>query len=111
MPKRINEPWDEHLIRYGMTFAPRLFARARGTVIWDADGRELLEFTSGQMCATLGHNHPRVVEAIGEACESVLHLFSGMLSPPVVELSRTARRHIPATAREGHVPFDRWRVE
>ena len=62
-PPLSNEPWDEHLIRYGMPFAPRLVAKARGTLIWDSDGREILDFTSGQMCATIGHNHPRIVEA------------------------------------------------
>jgi 2,2-dialkylglycine decarboxylase (pyruvate) len=95
MPKPTNEPWDEHLIRYGIPFVPRLIVKARGALIWDANGRELLDFTSGQMCATLGHNHPRVVEAIAEACDSALHLFSGMLSPPVVELSRRLAGMLP----------------
>ena len=57
-PHLTNEPWDAHLIRYGMPFAKRLIERARGTLIWDSEGREILDFTSGQMCATLGHNHP-----------------------------------------------------
>lgn len=92
-----NKPWDEHLIRYGMPFAPRLIAKARGTLIWDIEGKELLDFTSGQMCATLGHNHPRIVAAIEEACESALHLFSGMLSPPVVELSRRLAAMLPSS--------------
>jgi 2,2-dialkylglycine decarboxylase (pyruvate) len=95
MPKHSNEPRDEHLIRYGMAFVPRLIVKARGTSIWDADGNELLDFTSGQMCATLGHNHPRVLEAIAEASEGALHLFSGMLSPPVVELSRRLAEMLP----------------
>jgi 2,2-dialkylglycine decarboxylase (pyruvate) len=90
-----NEPCDEHLIRYGMAFVPRLIVKARGTKIWDYDGKELLDFTSGQMCATLGHNHPGVVEAIAEASKGALHLFSGMLSPPVVELSRRLAGILP----------------
>jgi 2,2-dialkylglycine decarboxylase (pyruvate) len=94
MPTK-NEPWNEHLIRYGMAFVPRLIVKARGTKIWDADGKELLDFTSGQMCATLGHNHPRVAEAIAEASKGALHLFSGMLSPPVVELSRRLAGILP----------------
>jgi 2,2-dialkylglycine decarboxylase (pyruvate) len=73
---------------------PRLIERAQGTLIWDEQGRELLDFTSGQMCA-LGHNHPRIVRAIAETCESTLHLFSGMLSPPVVELSRRLVSMLP----------------
>jgi len=90
-----NEPWDEHLIHYGMEFAPRLIAKARGTVIWDTEGNEILDFTSGQMCATLGHNHPRIIAAIREACEGALHLFSGMLSPPVVALSQRLAAMLP----------------
>jgi 2,2-dialkylglycine decarboxylase (pyruvate) len=49
------------------------------------------------MCATLGHNHPRVVEAIAEASKGALHLFSGMLSPPVVELSRRLAGILPSS--------------
>ena len=111
MPKPIliNEPADEHLIRYGVPFVPRLIERARGTLIWDEQGRELLDFTSGQMCATVGHNHPHIVQAMAEACESALHLFSGMLSPPVVELSRRLASMLPPFALQGDVPVDRRR--
>jgi 2,2-dialkylglycine decarboxylase (pyruvate) len=47
------------------------------------------------MCATLGHNHPRIVEAIHESCEGALHLFSAMLSPPVVALSQRLAAMLP----------------
>ena len=94
-PPLSNAPWDEHLVRYGMPFAPNLIAKARGTLIWDTEGREILDFTSGQMCATIGHNHPRIVEAVREACEGALHLFSGMLSPPVVALSQRLATMLP----------------
>ena len=94
-PSFNGEPADEHLIRYGVPFVPRVIERARGTLIWDEQGRELLDFTSGQMCATVGHNHPRIVQAIAEASETALHLFSGILSPPVVELSRRLAAMLP----------------
>jgi 2,2-dialkylglycine decarboxylase (pyruvate) len=94
-PPLSNEPWDAHLIRYGMPFASRLVSKARGSVLWDSEGREILDFTSGQMCATIGHNHPRIVEAIRDACEGALHLFSGMLSPPVVALSQRLAGMLP----------------
>ncbi len=89
------DDFERHLIHYGMPFVPRLIARARGTLLWDTEGREILDFTSGQMCATIGHNHPRIIEAIGRACESVLHLYSGMIAPSVVELSRRLAGLLP----------------
>ena len=94
-PLASNQPWDQHLVRYGLPFAPHLIGKARGTLLWDSEGREILDFTSGQMCATIGHNHPRIVEAVHEACEGALHLFSGMLSPPVVVLSQRLARMLP----------------
>ena len=79
---------ERHLIRYGMPFAAALIASANGTILYDETGREILDFTSGQMCSTLGHNHPNIVAAIKRVCdEGALHLFSGMLSPAVVDLA------------------------
>ncbi len=95
-PPLSNEPWDAHLIRYGMPFASHLVQKALGTLLWDNEGREILDFTSGQMCATIGHNHPRIVEAIHAACDGALHLYSGMLSPSVVALSQRLSGMLPS---------------
>ena len=51
------------------------------------DGRRILDFTSGQICSTLGHGHPRIVEALREALDEVVHLNSWMLSEPVLALA------------------------
>jgi len=47
-----------HLVRYGGTFAPLIAESAAGNFFTDADGRRILDFTSGQMSAILGHSHP-----------------------------------------------------
>ena len=54
----------ELLIRYGGDQFDRAFTRARGSTVWDDQGREILDFTSGQMCATIGHNHPALIGAM-----------------------------------------------
>ncbi|MDA0267230.1 MAG: aspartate aminotransferase family protein, partial [Cyanobacteria bacterium] len=97
------EMWDiveHHLVRYGGSFAPMLIQRAKGSYLYDRQGRKILDFTSGQMCATLGHNHPEVVQAIYKACEEVLHLFSGMLSPAVVNLANELCGLLPPTLQK-----------
>lgn len=76
-----------HLIRYGGTFEPLIVERAQGSFVYDADGRAILDFTSGQMSAVLGHCHPDIVAVIAEYAGKLDHLFSGMLSRPVVELA------------------------
>ncbi|MGO4338560.1 aspartate aminotransferase family protein [Labrys sp. KB_33_2] len=77
----------KHLIRYGGTFEPAIIERAEGSFVYDADARPILDFTSGQMSALLGHAHPRIVQTVSRQVETVAHLFSGMLSRPVVELA------------------------
>ena len=44
---------QRHLIRYGGTFAPVIIERAQGSFVYDADGRGILDFTSGQMSSLL----------------------------------------------------------
>lgn len=77
----------KHLTRYGPSFESVIIERAEGSFVYDADGRAILDFTSGQMSAVLGHTHPDVVATVERQMRSVAHLFSGMLSRPVVDLA------------------------
>ena len=88
--------WREHLVRYGGDAYPEIVERAQGCYVYDASGRKILDFTSGQMCATVGHNHPCVVAAIRKSCETALHLFSGMIPRSVAELAEALARILPA---------------
>ncbi|MDB5849371.1 MAG: aspartate aminotransferase family protein [Rhodoferax sp.] len=77
----------QHLIRYGGSFEPMIIERAQGSFVYDADGRAILDFTSGQMSSLLGHGHPEVAAVVAEHARSLDHLFSGMLTRPVVALA------------------------
>lgn len=76
-----------HLIRYGGVFEPLIIERAQGSFVHDADGRAILDFTSGQMSALLGHGHPEIAAVVADYARRLDHLFSGMLSRPVVDLA------------------------
>jgi 2,2-dialkylglycine decarboxylase (pyruvate) len=88
----LREAARAFLVRYGGDSFPNLFVSARGSSVRDDTGREILDFTSGQMCATIGHNHPALVEAVRRAGEKAYHLFSGMIPEVVAELGRTLAR-------------------
>lgn len=85
-----------HLIRYGGRFSPELIARAEGSFVYTADGRRILDFTSGQMSAILGHSHPEIVATVSRQVATLDHLFSGMLSEPVLELAARLADSLPA---------------
>ncbi|WP_327392118.1 aspartate aminotransferase family protein [Streptomyces sp. NBC_01186] len=88
---------ERHLIRYSgrAPFSPEIIARAAGTSVFTESGRELLDFTSGQMSAILGHSHPKIVETVRKQVALLDHLHSGMLSRPVVELTHRLAATLP----------------
>src|SRR3989441_4933047 len=86
---------ERFLIRYSHHFAPFTVARASGAWMETTDGRRVLDFTSGQICSTLGHNHPRIVEALRESLDTVVHLNSWMLSEPVLALAERLAGLLP----------------
>ena len=91
--------WNQarrHLIRYGGSFEPLIIERAEGSYVYDADGRAILDFTSGQMSSLLGHGHPEVAAVVAEHARHLDHLFSGMLSRPVVDLATRLAEVTPA---------------
>ncbi|MET4177719.1 2,2-dialkylglycine decarboxylase (pyruvate) [Bradyrhizobium sp. LA6.1] len=90
---------NTHLTRYGPSFEPVIIERAAGSFVYDADGRAILDFTSGQMSAVLGHTHPDIVATVARQMGAVAHLFSGMLSRPVVNLAERLAALAPGLER------------
>jgi 4-aminobutyrate aminotransferase len=55
------------------TYYPFAIAKGEGTVVFSTDGRRYLDFTSGLAVLNLGHNHPRVLEAVRRQLDSFVH--------------------------------------
>ncbi len=95
---RRDELWElaeHHVFRHSGPYDPYLIERADGAWIYDDSGRPILDFTSGQLCSTLGHNHPEIVGAIEDSCRRAIHLFSWALSPVVIELCTELAKLLP----------------
>ena len=86
---------ERHLTRYGPAFSPKIIERAAGSYVYDLDKNAILDFTSGQMSAVLGHSHPDVVAAVQSSVATLDHLFSGMLSPAVIEFATELAATLP----------------
>src|SRR6266487_1775564 len=93
----MHDQRERFLIRYSRDFAPFTVARASGSWLETTDGQRVLDFTSGQICSTIGHNHPRLVEALQQSLEQVIHLNSWMLSEPVLELAERLVGLVPSS--------------
>jgi glycine hydroxymethyltransferase len=64
-----------------------IFQKGKDAFIWDVNGEKYLDLGSGQMCATLGHNHHKIVEAIQKNCEDLLHSSSSLPNEKSIELA------------------------
>jgi 2,2-dialkylglycine decarboxylase (pyruvate) len=92
------ELWDSanrHLVRYGHFFQPAIIERAHGAFMVTTTGQKLLDFASGQMSAILGHSHPEITEVIREQAGELVHLYSQLLSRPVIDLAEALAKIAP----------------
>tara|TARA_B110000858_G_scaffold198514_1_gene266000 strand:+ start:14430 stop:15632 length:1203 start_codon:yes stop_codon:yes gene_type:complete len=61
--------------RLGITFCnrqPIAIERGEGCLVWDEDGREYLDFTSGWGVTCLGHSHPLITNAITNQAQNII---------------------------------------
>jgi len=90
----------DYLIRYTDDFYERTIVKASGSWIEDDAGKRILDFTSGQICSTIGHNHTDILAAMRRSMDGALHLFSGMLPPAVIELAKQLAAIAPPPLRK-----------
>jgi 4-aminobutyrate aminotransferase/(S)-3-amino-2-methylpropionate transaminase len=76
--------------------SPVVAAEARGATITDVDGNTLLDFVGGVGVLNVGHNHPRVVQAIHEQADRYLHTdYTVVAYEPYVELAERLGALVP----------------
>src|SRR5215467_3375762 len=71
--------------RYDVT---QVLVKGNGVRVWDADGKEYIDFESGQVCASTGHCHPAYTKAIAEQAAKLVQTGSGYTNPPRVLLAQ-----------------------
>ena len=90
---------NNSLLHYGCDFASFVPVRAQGCWLYDGEGNKMLDFTSGQMSAILGHSHPEIHATIKQASGTLDHLFSAMISEPVVALAERLSEQEPELSK------------
>ncbi len=77
-----------------------IFVRGRDSVVEDVNGKKYLDFNSGQMCAALGHNPAKVVAAVKESCDTLIHAHSSYFNVNEIVLAERIARIMPAPLRK-----------
>ncbi len=68
--------------------APVEFVRGEGARLWDAEGKEYLDFLAGISVCSVGHCHPAVVEAVREQAGTLTHVSNLYLTEGGVRLAQ-----------------------
>src|SRR5438132_11862059 len=73
---------------------PIFIDRGKGSLVWDVDGNEYVDFHNGFGVMVVGHAHPKIVEAVRRQIEHGSHFAQPVESSIVVarELSRRFRQ-------------------
>ncbi|GAA5110923.1 glutamate-1-semialdehyde 2,1-aminomutase [Pseudonocardia adelaidensis] len=72
--------------QYPENLAP-IITHGHGAHVWDADGNEYIEYGSGLRAVTLGHAHPRVVNAVRRELDK----GSNFVRPSIIEVEAAER--------------------
>jgi alanine-glyoxylate transaminase/(R)-3-amino-2-methylpropionate-pyruvate transaminase len=62
--------WPNHILYYT---EPLPLDHGEGLYVWDVEGRRYLDFFGGILTTSVGHNHPKVVEAVREQVGKLIH--------------------------------------
>src|SRR5947199_3277839 len=66
---------------------PIEIARGDGVRVWDADGREYLDFVAGIAVSSLGHAHPAIVAAVTTQIARIAHTSNLAIHEPGIALA------------------------
>src|SRR4249919_3895054 len=91
----------ERFVPRGVATTDFVVTRAEGASLWDAEGREYLDFAGGIACQNLGHNPEAVVRAVHEQVDRYLHqCFMVGMYEPYVEVCRRLAELSPCRGAE-----------
>ena len=80
-------------------------SHAKGSYIYSTDGKKHLDFVAGVSACTLGHQHPRVVNAIKEQLDKYLHVmvYGEYIQKPAVDFCKLLAQHLPPTLNKTYL--------
>jgi acetylornithine aminotransferase len=78
---------DFILHSYGRNYVN--FTKAKGAKIWDSEGNEYIDFTSGIGVVSVGHANERVTDAICDQAKKIIHISNLFLIEPQAEVAKS----------------------
>ncbi len=85
---KVRAGYAQHVVpSYKRSATAPVLVRGKGSRVWDADGKEYLDFGSGIAVNCLGHAHPRLAEVMKKQGEELVHVSNLFFHPKQAELA------------------------
>mgnify|MGYP001265129600 FL=1 len=83
---RLRKDYDDVMLP---NYSPAYFVpkKARGSLVWDQDDKEYIDFGGGIAVNSLGHSHPSLIKALTEQSEKIWHLSNYLTNEPAIKLA------------------------
>ena len=80
-------------------------SHAKGSYIYTSNGERHLDFVAGVSACSLGHSHPKVVEAIKTQVDSYMHVmvYGEYIQKPAVDLTKYIAKHSPENLNQTYL--------
>ena len=80
-------------------------SHAKGSYIYDIYNKPHLDFVAGVSACPLGHNHPKVIDAIKKQLDSYLHVmvYGEYIQKPAVELTKLLAKQLPKSLEKTYL--------
>ena len=69
--------------------------KAQGCWFWNSEGKKYLDFSSQLININIGHQHPKIIEAIKEQAEKICYITPSYASEPRAKLAELVAKHTP----------------
>ncbi len=83
---------DQHIMNTYRR-VPIALVKGEGAKLWDANGKEYLDFVAGIAVCNLGHSHPKVVKAIKKQAKELMHVSNLYYTKPQGEVAALLTKH------------------
>ncbi len=77
------------------SFESILLEKAKGSWVWDINDKKYLDLTSGTWCVNLGHNHPKVIQAMKDQINKIVHRGMRFLTPIALAAAEKVLTFLP----------------
>ncbi|TDB56911.1 aspartate aminotransferase family protein [Photorhabdus khanii] len=88
MSENIQRSWFDHYMVPCFSPAKFIPVRAKGSRVWDQDGKEYIDLAGGIAVNSLGHAHPELKDELISQIEKIWHIGNGYTNEPVLKLAK-----------------------